>query len=107
MRVLATIPEIVGSTAPSIAAAVEDATPPVAIAAGRPAIEPRRADGRRLRRTSRPRFPLVSAAVLAMITAVIWSLVAAREAGKPAARPPDVRLAAEPGIGPRAAGAVR
>jgi hypothetical protein len=106
LRVLATIPAIVGPSASSVAAAPEEAARPVA-AAARPPIEPRPADRRRLRRASKPGFPLVSAAALAVITAVIWSLVAAREAGRPGAREPHVRLAAEPDIDPQAARRVR
>jgi hypothetical protein len=103
MRLLATIPEIVvPSVAPPVAADdAATATPHVERLA---TIPPRSARRRSFRVTPKPGFPFVSAAALAVVTAVIWSLVAAREAARPEPRQPAVRLAAEP---PTETGALR
>lgn len=103
MRLLATIPElIVPSVAPPVA--TEDAATATPSVERPAAILPRSARQRSFRVTPKPGFPFVSAAALAVVTAVIWSLVAAREAALPEPRQPAVRLAAEP---PTELGAVR
>lgn len=100
MRVLATIPELVG---PPLAGDVAGHALPAVVSAGaRPSeasIEPPRdrpRGPRPIRVTPRPRFPLASIAALGLVTAVLWLLVAMREATAPGRRGPDERLAAEP-----------
>lgn len=97
MRVLATFPELV---APPAAGDTADHAQPADDARARPAeasIEPARPRGpRAIRITPRPRFPLASIAALGLVTAVLWMLVALREAATPGHRGPDERLAAEP-----------
>ncbi|MFM8414486.1 MAG: hypothetical protein ACKOCX_07150 [Planctomycetota bacterium] len=101
MRVLATFPELVG---PPPAADATGHAPPADHDAGvRPveaSIEPpppvRPRGLRPIRVTPRPRFPLASIAALGLVTAVLWMLVAMREAATPGRRGPEERLAAEP-----------
>ena len=100
MRVLATFPELVGPPAPGGMAghaqpAVAAAVARCAEASGEP--PPARPRGPRpIRVTPRARFPLASIAALGLVTAVLWMLVALREAATPGRGGPDERLAAEP-----------
>lgn len=100
MRVLATFPELVG---PPATGDMAGHAPPADHDAGvRPAEAsseppPARPRGPRpIRVTPRPRFPLASIAALGLVTAVLWLLVALREAATPGRGGPDERLAAEP-----------
>ncbi len=95
MRLLATIPEIAVTAGCQATRPDEPAASPARLTAA-PAIIPPRATRRRGGRVvSKPGFPFVSAAALAVITAVVWSLVAAREAARPGHHRPAARLAAE------------
>lgn len=110
MRVLATFPEVFEPPAVGVAGTTVVAEPPSQRDPGPllPAapVTPRSRGPRPIRIAPRPRFPTRSIAVLALVSAAVWSLVAARERAEPVHPGPEALLAAEP-IGSADAGVTR
>lgn len=101
MRVLATFPDLVGP--PPAAGSAGRSRPADDVAAAVPAApgsepppSPRPRGPRPIRITPRPTFPLASIVALGLVTAVLWMLVAMREAATPGRPGSDERLATEP-----------
>jgi hypothetical protein len=115
VRVLATFPELfepgpdIGGPMVNVERACEaearpasagvEAGKPRLPAAGarenRPAAQPRPRQPRPIRTPHRARFPTGSIVALAVVTAVVWTLVALRERAEPDRLRSDIRLAAE------------
>lgn len=107
IRVLATFPEITSALPASrdqpaaFASAIRaDAGEPVSATPAdtaeplpRPAVSPAARTPRRIR--PRASFPGASVAALAVVAAAVWSLIAIREARRPATADRGVRIAAE------------